>query len=1133
VKDFLAASVGQRDDQRRKEMALEWARKKMLAIAVFAMVFMGTTFTAHKQWRKAEKAQRELTAQQAKTQSSLADQYWFHAADEFQGFQADDKAEGHEKSDVYKGLMWLAEAYDKLATSETDQLQPEIQRLYEVRAGAILSQHPMPNRVAWFSGKRPVAISRDERFVIVISESDSAGLEIHALSEESQGPLHELSTDWPVRSAVFSPDGNYMLAIGSSSGDSQLQEKQNQLMIWSCPEGDKKDPPQEISNASLVSEGFVKSAEFLVDSNGGIGLIATILESNGVSGVWVWDSLNAPGRRLVIEERSPENTGPQKPEPADLLFAAQFTMSPDGRFAVVQDSYARNVSLLDVQSHRLIPLPSLQNMTTSVTAFSEDGKWLAIAGEAGGVFIFSTSHVTAGKFTEVVNAKWLFGITKIAFGPDRQVVTVSNNMASLWTFKAPQEEGPEQQRPGASSPPSGSPNLQWRSGEIYLNGEVQAVKFNRDGRLLAFGCRDRLMRVVDVQSGRLALPPLHHPLGISEVSFSADGRFVTGRTGYTVQRWNLAARNAPTKIVSRDLAKDAVTSSTNHRFMATIERNPDAAEGGSQSDYVVSVIDLAGKREKCSQSVDGSLWRCVSVSDDGRAVLVTETDNSRFQLVQFANGDPGRVINLSGMTADSVVGTESDPSVKPSTAPVVGDARAAFSPDTQFLLIASGAASTGSLKLDAVSPWKLQLWDVHTAKPMLEIPVAIELGAVNQVAWSPTNDSFVLAVGGNRSGSGQLWRLGADHKPKLFLHLKHPNEQPENLKIVSTAFSSDGQYVVTGGVGDKAYVWRSSDGERIGGPLQHDSDVVLVQFSADPNAKLLLATGGTADKKVNIWKIENADGSSSQINVDSICTVNPQGGVESLMFSPDNEFVATVSGSDVWIWSLYQGKLAAVLKHPSSVKAVRFSDDSRSLRTIRLNAGTAMEFRGDRYIDVPRGILAFESEWQLRSSLTDAGPRQLREIGQLLAASELNLQDRGLIRLTKIDESFNDTPDSATARNLDKLWTKYGRGLRESLPPSFEGDAIAADRFESTGEWFAALWHYQKAINDSSTDNPKHSAELHAGLGRVYTQRKEFEKAKTAWDAAVEKDQKWQAAADRFHIAQARDAATQFEAQKD
>ena len=64
------------------------------------------------------------------------------------------------------------------------------------------------------------------------------------------------------------------------------------------------------------------------------------------------------------------------------------------------------------------------------------------------------------------------------------------------------------------------------------SGEVLAMAFSRDGRLLATGTDDKSVRIWDIATGKLIGQPIPQPDFVNSVEFSPDGRWLMATTGY-------------------------------------------------------------------------------------------------------------------------------------------------------------------------------------------------------------------------------------------------------------------------------------------------------------------------------------------------------------------------------------------------------------------------------------------------------------------------------------------------------------------------------------------------------------------------------------------------------------------------
>ena len=85
---------------------------------------------------------------------------------------------------------------------------------------------------------------------------------------------------------------------------------------------------------------------------------------------------------------------------------------------------------------------------------------------------------------------------------------------------------------------------------LVHSGEVLAMAFSPDGRLLATGTDDKSARIWDIATGKLIGQPIPQPDFVNSVEFSPDGRWLLATTGYrdysvasSAQVWEVASGN--------------------------------------------------------------------------------------------------------------------------------------------------------------------------------------------------------------------------------------------------------------------------------------------------------------------------------------------------------------------------------------------------------------------------------------------------------------------------------------------------------------------------------------------------------------------------------------------------------------
>lgn len=435
---------------------------------------------------------------------------------------------------------------------------------------------------------------------------------------------------------------------------------------------------------------------------------------------------------------------------------------------------------------------------------------------------------------------------------------------------------------------------------------VSGVAFSPDGKRLVTTSWDRTAQVWDVTTGR-ELARMEHAGLVSDMALSADGKWlVTSSWKNTVQVWETDTGRKIAQMIHDDEVA-AMTFSPDGRRIATGDRNGTTRIWGTVSGKEITRMNLEDDVLSVAFSHDGKrlatggydktarIWDVTTGQEIARmnhelSVLIVVFSPDDKWLATGSNDLTARVWEIAtGRELARMLGNED------------GVRAVAFSPDGRWLATASlnqGAPAPG--------PCTARLWEVTTGREVAQVQ---HKNWVSTLAFSP--DGRWLATGSD-DGTTKLWPIPPEQEAKL--------AATHEDVISAITFSRDGKWLATGSWDGTARMWEVTTGREIS-RFAHDDLVSAVAFNLDAK---YLATG-SQDRTARIWDVATGQ---------EIARIAPGNLVFAVAFSPDGKWLAIgTRDQGVRMSEVATGKEVAHFAHEGDVNAVAFSPDGKRLAT--------------------------------------------------------------------------------------------------------------------------------------------------------------------------------------------------------
>ena len=527
-------------------------------------------------------------------------------------------------------------------------------------------------------------------------------------------------------------------------------------------------------------------------------------------------------------------------------------------------------------------------------------------------------------------------------------------------------------------------------------GQINGMRFSREGGRLALFGQDGVAQVWECESGTAVGPPRAHGQPIRFAAFSPDGRRLTtaSEDGHLTW-WETGRAEAFAK---RALARGPLTAfaaSSDGRWMATgdgdgdvqlwdapaaqprgekvstnsrvraLEFSPDGSVlACGLSDARVRLIRVPGGEAitedlRLSHGIRQFVFssngeRVALCSDSSRVILLnSRTGRPELQSLNHAERAPSAAFLSRGekVLVASVEGTVRNWDLRPSRAREIVLTEPGVNPVLHGGALAPGGRHAVTWGAGGV----LRRWSLEPADSpgrFASTVLATNAGRIAFALFSP-DGSRVLA--GFADGTARVITAGTNGGFAL-------QSLPMSGVPMSGAFSPDGQWVAVGAANGGVHLWRAKDGMPGPRPPQHKAEVRSVAFS--PDGQWLVTA--SHDRTARFWKwtepdarpvvarhddavtsaVIASDGSVATASHDrtvvirdmvsgEVRTTFRQGTIEKLVFSPDGSRLAMIPNTAaIRFWNPRQDAQTSQIRgHAANVLSAGFSPDGRRFAT--------------------------------------------------------------------------------------------------------------------------------------------------------------------------------------------------------
>jgi WD40 repeat protein len=713
--------------------------------------------------------------------------------------------------------------------------------LWDVKTGA---------KIRELQGGSPVSFSPNGK--ILAAQASTATI----WSVSSTIKLWDVESGKEIR--TFEPHTNYLSLVSFSSDGKTLAS------LGSAVDGKKTIKLWDVKTGKEIGmhEGlpFVESFSFSPDgkilaSRGFIGYRGFDQEI----GIKLWDVESGK------EMKTLEGYGP-------------VSFSPDGKILAILDG-KKTIKLWDVKTGKEIRMLEGHSGAVSSVSFSPDGRILA-SGKWGETILWD---VMSGE-----KIRTLGGGLHVFFSPDGKILASdSRDGLKLWDVESGNElatvpvslGGRAVSAVGTVFSPNGRILATAEGDDRFsdkpftklwdmkslkeiraLQGHAQivwirSVSFSPDGKILATGSDDGIIRLWDIESAKQRVMVKGRSLAVEHLSFSPDGKILaSGSKNGIITLWDM--KNA----------KQIVTLEPRLKNVTHLSFSPDGkilSSGRDAGDYGDQTLQLWDVESGEEIRAFEEAYRYYYLSPDWR-VLAS---------VGYMMGEP---IKLWDVKSGKQIRTLQ------SNRPTEGMFTwISFSHDSKILI------SGRSLKQRSLGEWPMEItfWDVESGNEIRTVEG-------QKVVFSPDGRILVTRDRQGRKFIFKLWDVKSGKEIRTF------EEHVDRLPKFS--FSQDGKILVTSK--DSTILWDVESGNEILRLKEDSLSVISISFSQDGKILVTRGSGG-----IKLWDVRSGNKISTLGKSDWWY-------IPLSFLGSDRKILATLpDGKSIKFWDMETGQLSANL----------------------------------------------------------------------------------------------------------------------------------------------------------------------------------------------------------------------------